>query len=117
MFEQFILIGQKLLDVKNIRPMDSDSFQTGADDKRPKIQLSLKYNNRTKTLSVVVHRIKNLVSLKHLKSLHLIRFQFLKSGKFSWFYTWLLFSNEHSLKTTLIRAAFLNRRVAIFEQI
>ncbi len=69
MFGQLILIGQKLLDVKNIRPIDSDSFQTGADDKRPKIQLSLKYNNRTKTLSVVVHRIKNLVSLKHLKKL------------------------------------------------
>ena len=32
------------------------------EDRRPKIQLSLKYNNRTKTLSVVVHRIKNLVT-------------------------------------------------------
>jgi hypothetical protein len=31
------------------------------EDRRPKIQLSLKYNNRTKTLSVVVHKIKNLV--------------------------------------------------------
>ena len=31
------------------------------EDRRPKIQLSLKYNSKTKTLSVVVHKIKNLV--------------------------------------------------------
>ena len=34
-----------------------------AEDRRPKIQLSLKYNSKTKTLSVVVHKIKNLVRI------------------------------------------------------
>ena len=67
------------------------------EDRRPKIQLSLKYNGKTKTLSVVVHKIKNLVCL-------LLYYQCYQIGIFRYYkcYQIKIFSVLHVLPDSAI---------------